>query len=262
MLFTLATQNKPAAPNAQIAAVQRFQASDFKDKGSLQFLIESNIRSVIKIAKGYVRPGCELEDLIAEGTIGLMEAAQRWEPEHGANFNTYANNWIRARVQEFVQKNSSAFRVSGRTVRTLFQSLARVIRQHGKDVDAALIAKELNLNEAEVSEALQFMNRQGRSLDAPMGPEGRPFYEVTADDSLDPEAALIAKEEEQETNDLFMSFGATLSERHQVVYFERMLADNPRGLKDLANQLGVSAERVRQIEGIIFNKLQKAARKR
>ena len=94
-----------------------------------------------------------------------------------------------------------------------------------------------------------------------MGPEGRPFYEVTADDSLDPEAALIAKEEEQGTQDLFVSFGATLTERDQVIYFERMLADEPRGLKDLASQLGVSAERVRQLEQRIFAKLQTAARK-
>ena len=260
MLFTLATQNKVAAPNAQIEAVLNFQRSDFKDSNALQFLIQSNIRSVIKIAKGYVRPGCELEDLIAEGTIGIINAAQRWEAEHGANFNTYANNWIRAAIQEFVQKNSSAFKVGGRTVRTLFQSLARVIRQHGKDADPALIARELNLDVAQVTEALQFMSRRGRSLDAPMGPEGRPFYEVTADDSLDPEAALIAKEEEQGTNDLFVSFGATLSERDQVIYFERMLADEPRGLKDLASQLGVSAERVRQLEQRIFAKLQTAAR--
>ena len=185
MLFTIATQNKVAAPNAQIEAVLNFQRSDFKDSNALQFLIQSNIRSVIKIAKGYVRPGCELEDLIAEGTIGIINAAQRWEPEHGANFNTYANNWIRAAIQEFVQKNSSAFKVGGRTVRTLFQSLARVLRQHGKDADPALIARELNLDVAQVTEALQFMSRRGRSLDAPMGPEGRPFYEVTADDSLD-----------------------------------------------------------------------------
>ena len=58
MLFTLATQNKPAAPNAQIEAVLNFQRSDFKDSNALQFLIESNIRSVIKIAKSYVRQGC------------------------------------------------------------------------------------------------------------------------------------------------------------------------------------------------------------
>ena len=259
MLFTLATQNKPAAPNDQIAAVLRFQASDFQDRNALQFLIESNIRSVIKIAKGYVRRGCELEDLIAEGTIGLMEAAQRWEPEHGANFNTYASNWIRARVQEFVQKNSSAFKVGGRTVRTLFQSLARVLRKHGKDADVELIASELSLDVAQVTEALQFMNRNGRSLDAPMGPEGRPFYEVTADNSLNPEQALLAKEEEQGANDLFVSFGKSLSERDRVIYFERMLSDEPRGLQDLADQLGVSAERVRQLEKRIFNRLESKA---
>ena len=262
MLFTLATQNKPAAPNAQIAAVQRFQRSDFKDSNALQFLIESNIRSVIKIAKSYVRQGCELEDLIADGTIGLIEAAQRWEPEHGANFNTYASNWIRARVQEFVQKNSSAFKVGGRTVRTLFQSLARVLRKHGKDADPTLIARELNLDVAQVTEALQFMSRRGRSLDAPMGAEGRPFYEVTASNDLNPEQALMAKEEQQGTHDLFVSFGATLTERDRVIYFERMLADEPRGLKDLAEQLGVSAERVRQLEQRIFAKLQTAAQKR
>ena len=262
MLFMLATQNKPAAPNAQIAAVQRFQASDFQDRNALQFLIESNIRSVIKIAKGYVRQGCELEDLIAEGTIGLMEAAQRWEPEHGANFNTYACNWVRARVQEFVQKNSSAFKVGGRTVRTLFQSLARVLRKHGKDADVELIASELNLKVEQVSEALQYMNRNGRSLDAPVGVDGRPFYEVTAGNELNPEQALMAKEEQQESDDLFVSFGASLEARDQVIYFERMLADEPRGLVDLGDQFGISAERVRQLEQRIFSNLQTAARKR
>ena len=262
MLFMIATQNKPAAPNAQIEAVQRFQASDFQDRNALQFLIESNIRSVIKIAKGYVRRGCELEDLIAEGTIGLMEAAQRWEPEHGANFNTYASNWVRARVQEFVQKNSSAFKVGGRTVRTLFQSLARVLRKHGKDADVELIASELNLKVDQVAEALQYMNRNGRSLDAPVGVEGRPFYEVTAGNDLNPEQALMAKEEQQGTDDLFVSFGATLTDRDRVIYFERMLADEPRGLQDLADQFGVSAERVRQVEQRIFSNLQTVARKR
>ena len=262
MLFTIATQNKPQAPNAQIAAVLAFQASDFKDKASLETLINSNIRLVIKIAKSYVRHGCELEDLISEGTIGIINAAQRWEAEHGANFTTYAQQWIRAAIQEFVQKNSSAFKVGGRTVRTLFQSLARVMRENGGIADAALIAKELNLNEAEVAYALRYMNRQGKALDAPVGPEGRPFHEIAGDDSLNAEEALIAKEEEQTTDNLFLHFAKGLSEREQVIYFDRMLADNPVGLVQLGEVFGISAERVRQIEARIFSKLQKAARKR
>ena len=122
-----------------------------------------------------------------------------------------------------------------------------------------MIARELNLDVAQVTEALQYMNRQGRSLDAPVGVEGRPFYEVTADNSLNPEQALMAKEERQGTNDLFVSFGATLSDRDRVIYFERMLADEPRGLVDLGEQLGVSAERVRQLEKRILNRLESKA---
>jgi RNA polymerase sigma-32 factor len=261
MLFTIATQNKPQTPNAQIAAVQRFQQSDFKDRASLETLIDSNIRLVIKIAKSYERHGCELEDLVSEGTIGIINAAQRWEAEHGANFTTYAQQWIRAAIQEYVQKNSSAFKVGGRTVRTLFQSLARVMRENGGIADASLIAKELNLDEAEVAYALRYMNRQGKALDAPVGPEGRPFHDMIGDDSLSAEEALIAKEENQTTDDLFLNFAKGLSEREQVIYFDRMLADNPVGLVQLGEVFGISAERVRQIEAVIFSKLQKAARK-
>ena len=259
MLLTLAQTATIQAPQTQIETVLEYQRTG--NKALLAKLVESNVRLVMKVAKSYVRQGCEMEDLVSEGTIGIIDAADRYQPNHGANFTTYAQQWIRARVQEYVQKNSSAFKVGGRTVRTLFQSLARVMRKHGEHVDAELIANELGLDVAEVCEALKYMNRQGRSLNAPIGKEGRPLAEVKSDNRPTAESELIAFEEEQTRTALFTSFPATLSERERTIYHERMLAEEPKGLKELSAVLGVSMERVRQIEKAIFNKLQSAARK-
>ena len=258
MLLTLAQTAQIATPKSQIDTVLEYQRTG--SPALLESLIESNVRLVMKIAKNYVRQGCELEDLVSEGTIGIIDAANKYEPNHGANFTTYAQQWIRARVQEYVQKNSSAFKVGGRTVRTLFQSLARVMRKHGEHVDAALIANELGLDVAEVGEALCYMNRQGRSLNAPIGKEGRPLAEVKGDGRVTAESELINFEDEQAQTAFFTSFPATLSEREQIIYHERMLAEEPKGLKELSEIIGVSMERVRQIEKAIFNKLQSAAR--
>ena len=259
MLLALAQTANIASPQTQIDTVLEYQRTG--NKALLAKLVESNVRLVMKIAKVYVRHNCSMEDLVSEGTIGIIDAANKYEPNHGANFTTYAQQWIRARVQEYVQKNSSQFKVGGRTVRTLFQSLARVMRKHGEHVDAELIANELGLDVAEVCEALKYMNRQGRSLNAPIGKEGRPLAEVKSDNRPTAESELIAFEEEQTRTALFTSFPATLTDREQIIYHERMLAEEPKGLKELSGIIGVSMERVRQIEKDIFNKLQSAARK-
>ena len=134
------------------------------------------------------------------------------------------------------------------------------MRKHGEHVDAELIANELGLDVAEVTEALQYMNRQGRSLNAPIGSEGRPLSDVKSDGRMTQEQALIAREEQQATASFFGDFAEGLKEREVLIYRERMLAEEPKGLKELSEIIGVSMERVRQIEKAIFNKLQSAAR--
>ena len=258
MLLALAQTANIASPKTQIETVLEYQRTG--NKALLAKLIESNVRLVMKVAKSYVRANCSMEDLVSEGTIGIIDAANKYEPNHGANFTTYAQQWIRARVQEYVQKNSSQFKVGGRTVRTLFQSLARVMRKHGEHVDAELIANELGLEVAEVTEALQYMNRQGRSLNAPIGSEGRPLSDVKSDGRMTQEQALIAREQQQATASFFGDFAEGLKDREVLIYRERMLAEEPKGLKELSEIIGVSMERVRQIEKAIFNKLQSAAR--
>ena len=257
MLFMLAQTATIASPKTQIETVLEYQRTG--DKALLGTLIESNIRLVMKISKSYIRHSCPMEDLVSEGTIGIIDAANRYEPDHGANFTTYAQQWIRARVQEYVQKNSSQFKVGGRTVRTLFQSLARVMRKHGEHVNAELIANELGLEVAEVTEALQYMNRQGRSLNAPIGSEGRPLSDVKSDGRKTQEQNLIAREEREAQAAFFGDFAKNLTERENLIYRERMLAEEPKGLKELSVIIGVSMERVRQIEKRIFLKLQSAA---
>ena len=257
MLLTLAQTARIAAPNAQIQTVLEYQRTG--DNALLASLIESNVRLVMKIAKSYIRHNCPMEDLVSEGTIGIIDAANRYSPDHGANFTTYAQQWIRARVQEFVQKNSSVMKVGGRTVRTLFQSLARIMRKHGENVDVDLIAAELGLDADKVTEALRYMNRQGQRLDAPIRGQGRTIAEIKGDGRLSPEQSLIAREEQARQQSFFQGFAHSLTEREQIIYHDRMLADEPKGLKELSEIIGVSMERVRQIEKAIFNKLQSAA---
>jgi RNA polymerase sigma-32 factor len=257
MLLALAQTARIAAPNAQVQTVLEYQRTG--DKALLASLIESNVRLVMKVAKSYIRHNCPMEDLVSEGTIGIIDAANRYSPDHGANFTTYAQQWIRARVQEYVQKNSSAFKVGGRTVRTLFQSLARIMRKHGQDVNVDLIAEELGLDAQQVTEALQYMNRQGRSLNAPIGNDGRTLAEIKGDGRLNPEQELIAREEQARQQSFFQGFAHSLTEREQVIYHGRMLSAEPKGLKELSEIIGVSMERVRQIEKKIFNKLESQA---
>jgi RNA polymerase sigma-32 factor len=259
MLMMLAKTATIAKPSKQVETVLEYQRTG--DKALLEDLIESNVRMVMKIAKSYVRRACPMQDLVSEGTIGIIDAANRYSPDHGANFNTYAQQWIRARVQEYVQKNSSALKIGGRTARTLFSSLARVMRKHGQDVTDELIAQELNLDKAEVVEALRYMNRYGSSLDASIGAEGRTLAELKGCDSPTQEAVLIQREEDDKRATLFTSFGATLNEREQLIYHERMLASSPKGLKELSEIIGVSMERVRQLEKGIMQRLEKAAHK-
>ena len=102
MLLTLAQTATIASPKTQIDTVLEYQRTG--NKALLAKLVESNVRLVMKIAKSYIRHGCEMEDLVSEGTIGIIDAADRYQPTHGANFTTYAQQWIRARVQEYVQK--------------------------------------------------------------------------------------------------------------------------------------------------------------
>ncbi len=259
MLLTLAQTARIAAPSAQIQTVLEYQRTG--NKALLASLIESNVRLVMKIAKSYIRHNCPMEDLVSEGTVGIIDAANRYSPDHGANFTTYAQQWIRARVQEYVQKNSSQFKVGGRTVRTLFQSLARVMRKHGQDVNVDLIAEELGLDADQVTEALQYMNRQGRSLNAPVGGEGRTLAEVKSDGRMNPEQSLIAREEQARQQSFFQGFAHSLTARERIIYQGRMLAADPVGLKELSEIIGVSKQRVSQIEQCIFLKLQSAARR-
>jgi len=257
MLLTLAQTARIAAPNAQVQTVLEYQRTG--DNALLASLIESNVRLVMKVSKSYVRHNCSMEDLVSEGTIGIIDAANRYSPDHGANFTTYAQQWIRARVQEYVQKNSSAMKVGGRTVRTLFQSLARVMRKHGENVNVDLIAEELGLDVDKVTEALRYMNRQGQRLDAPIRGQGRTIAEIKGDGCMNPEQELLAREEQARQQSFFQGFAHSLTEREQIIYHGRMLAAEPKGLKELSEIIGVSMERVRQIEKKIFNKLESKA---
>ena len=233
-----------------------------RSKRVLNTLIESNIRLVISIAKKYQRAGLEMEDLVAEGTIGILDAAEKYDNTSAASFSSYAALWIRARVQAYVQSAVTPVRVGSRAARKLYASLPRLHREFGQDITPEKIAEELKLGVSEVVEALPYVGRSGISIDKPIGDDGRSTIgDMFSDDSPNPEEAYAMKEASQRIQASLNNFTGGLNERDSVIFMDRIVADvfnrEPVSLIQLAEQFGVSKQRIAQLEKRIRENLKK-----
>jgi RNA polymerase sigma-32 factor len=205
--------------------------------------------------------------VISEGNVGLMQAVKRFEPDRGFRLATYAMWWIRATIQEYILRSWSLVRM-GTTAnqKKLFFNLrkakSRISALEEGDLrsdQVKLIAKRLGVTERDVVD----MNRRlggDASLNAPIGADGDSgeWQDWLVDDSTSQEARLAESEELDNRRKALSDALSVLNERERRVFGARRLVDNPVTLKELADQLGVSRERVRQIEERAFKKLQKA----
>ena len=237
----------------QIDLVEAYQAS--KDSSALDKLVKSNLRLACKFANDYKRTGVEFEDLLAEAVKGILKAADMYEVGNAASFSTYAAQWMRAYVQDYVQENASTIRVGTRTGRKLYASLQRVRRKFGPDVDAKTIASELDLDENEVAETLQFLGRKAQSLDASINESGGTVATLVADPSLVQDELYEKFERIQMVRDAINSFSKGLNERDASIFTQRSVAEDGEkvGLLELGQQFGISKERVRQLENRILS---------
>ena len=240
---------------------------DRRDRAALRDLIGSHLRFAIKIARGYTGYGLPIADLIAEGNVGLMQAAEKFDPDRGFRFATYAMWWIRAAIQEFILHNASMVKMGTTAAqKKLFFNLrkikARMAQLEQGDLPAELVAKiaeELNVPAHDVVEMNRRLGATDKSLNVTLSADSdSEWLELLADERQGHDVQLADADELRDRRALLAQAMAGLNERERHILAERRLKDEPLTLEALSQQYDVSRERIRQIEARAFEKLQKA----
>ena len=249
-------------------------AKRWREHGDLEAvhkLVNSHLRLVARIAKGYRGYGLPISELISEGNVGLMQAVKRFEPEKGFRLATYAMWWIKAAIQEYILRSWSLVKM-GTTVnqKKLFFNLRKAkskisVLDEGdlRPDQVKLIARRLGVTEQDVVN----MNRRlggDVSLDAPIREDGNSseWQDWLVDEHLDQETTLAASEEFGGRRKALASALSVLNDRERRIFEARRLAEEPITLQELADEFGVSRERVRQIGVCAFEKVQKSVKNR
>jgi RNA polymerase sigma-32 factor len=241
------------------------------DRDAAHRLVTSHLRLVAKIAMGYRGYGLPISEVISEGNVGLMQAVKRFEPEKGFRLATYAMWWIKAAIQEYILRSWSLVEM-GTTAnqKKLFFNLrkakSRISALEEGDMrpdQVATIARRLGVGEQDVVD----MNRRlggDVSLNAPIRNDGDTgeWQDWLVDDRDNQETTLTESEELGNRRRALSDALSVLNDRERRIFQARRLVDEPITLEELADEFGVSRERVRQIEVRAFEKVQKAVRNR
>lgn len=243
-------------------------AKKWREKGdekALHELIQSYTRLVIGVAARFRNYGLPMGDLIQEGNIGLMEAAQRFEPDRDLRFSTYATWWIRASIQDYVLRNWSIVRTGTTSAqKSLFFNLRRLRSKiesraghEGLNDDARQeIAHQLNVKISDVKEMESRISGGDQSLNASIREDSENDWQsLLRDERPNPEEIVIGTKDAQARSCWLNEALKSLSDREQTIIRERHLCYEPVTLEDLGKELGVSKERVRQLEQRAMEKL-------
>ncbi len=235
------------------------------DEKALHELVQSYTRLVVSMASKFKHYGLPLGDLIQEGNIGLMQAANRFEPERELRFSTYATWWIRAAIQDYVLRNWSIVR-TGTTAaqKSLFFNLRRLRakiegdkeREGLTDNDRKKIAQKLKVKVKDVEMMEGRMSGADSSLNMTIGDDGGDEWQnMLSDDRPNPEDIVLGLKDSQTRSQWLNEALSTLNVREQQIIRERHLGYDTVTLEALGKELGVSKERVRQIESRAMDKL-------
>ena len=244
-------------------------ARDLRDKndlGAAQKLVMSHLRLVVSIARGYLGYGLPHADLIQEGNIGLMKAVKRFDPDQGVRLVSYAMHWIKAEIHEYILKNWRLVKVATtKAQRKLFFNL----RSHKEGLDAMTpaqvddLAKSLNVKREEVIEMETRMSGHDIALDAPSDDEDDKFAPIAylSSDATEPTKALEARQfDRMQSEGLGVALDKLDARSRRIVEARWLANDDGSGatLHELADEFGVSAERIRQIESAALKKMKGA----
>jgi len=233
------------------------------DRAARDRMIRSNLRLVVKIAHDYSGLGLPLLDLISEGNIGLMKAVERFDPRKGGKLSTYASWWIKQSMKRALANQSKTIRLPVHLVDKIGKMRRAAIKlseKLGRDPTDVELGKELGISSAKVSE-LRTVSIRPASLEAPIGEdETTEFGEIIGDESaLDPFETLKDKSTKQDVTALLHK----LDEREQLILRHRFALDGGKEqtLEEIGAALGVTRERIRQIQNIALRKLRKMMEK-
>lgn len=237
----------------EFALAERVHASG--DPDAAQKLVLSNLRLVVKIALEYRRIWTNPLDLIQEGNVGLLQGVKRFDPHRGVKLSSYASYWIRAYILKYLIDNIRMVRVgSSRAERKLFFQLSRAKRElqrEGLEPEPRLLAEKLGVREPEVIDLQHRLAHGDLSTDAPVRrdePGGASFGESLSSTDGRVDDAVAEQDMRRTLREHIDRFAADLDDRDQKILRERMLADEPRTLQEIGDDLGLTRERIRQLE--------------
>ena len=242
------------------------------DRAAAHRLVTSHLLLVVKIALGYRGYGLPISEVISEGNVGLMQAVNRFEPEKGFQLATYATWWIRASIHEYILRSWSLVRTATTANRkklffNLRKAKSKICALHDGDMrpdQVKLIAKQMGVTEQDVIDMNRWLGGDA-SLNAPIREDsdtGGEWQDRLVDESASQETVLVESDELDNRRKALASALAVLNNRERRIFEARRLAENPITLEELADEFGVSRERVRQIDVSSFEKVQKAVKNR
>ncbi len=242
---------------------------DERDEAALHRLITAYMRLAISMASKFKRYGAPMNDLIQEAGLGLMKAAEKFDPDRGVRFSTYAVWWIKASIQDHVMRNWSMVRTgSTSSQKSLFFNMRRVqarlereAASGGEELDRfqlrQMISNEIGvpLNDVEMMEGR--LSGSDYSLNATQSSEdeGREWVDALEDDTPQASERVELSHDTKQLREWLLVAMTALNEREQFIVRERKLRDTPRTLESLGKELNLSKERVRQLEAAAFQKM-------
>ncbi len=245
---------------------------DHRDEAALHRLVTAYMRLAISMAAKFKRYGAPMNDLIQEAGLGLMKAADKFDPDRGVRFSTYAMWWVKASIQEYVMRNWSMVRTgSTSSQKSLFFNMRRVqatIERNAMATGAPLDKHQLRQQIAtQVGVPLHDVEMmEGRlagadySLNTPQSTaddEGREWIDTLEDDGQQAADIVQKAHDTAQLRDWLVAAMGALNARERFIVRERKLREAPRTLESLGHELGLSKERVRQLESAAFAKMRK-----
>ena len=245
---------------------------DQRDEAALHRLITAYMRLAISMASKFRRYGAPMNDLIQEASLGLMKAADKFDPDRGVRFSTYAVWWIKASIQDYVMRNWSMVRTgSTSSQKSLFFNLRRVQAKLEREATAAgevldghqlrqRIASEVGVSLADVEMMEGRLSGSDFSLNATQSSEddGREWIDMLEDDTAQAADVVETSHDAAHLRGWLVNAMQALNPRERFIVTERKLREEARTLESLGEELGLSKERVRQLEAAAFGKMRRS----
>jgi len=243
----------------EVALAVRFRSE--ADLDAARQLVLSHLRFVVHIARGYLGYGLPMGDLVQEGNVGLMKAVKRFDPTVGVRLVSFAVHWIRAEIHEYVLRNWRLVKVATtKSQRKLFFNLRKMKKNLAwlSEAETAAVARDLGVDVADVREMEQRLSARDMSFDPTPESDEEETYSPAMylpASNADPATEVENEEWEEDSTERLSMALEKLDERSRSILKRRWMTDNKATLHELADEYGISAERVRQVESNAINKL-------